>query len=106
MIDALLDVLLDPRPLAKISVSMPVTQESLDDADYVRGLIEERLRRADLARRGFLGLVRCERCHRATRCVFWIRKYGIDELYGPTCYRLERDELLAETPSSLIWTQP
>lgn len=78
----------------KIVAVLPVTQEALDDAAGMRAYIDEAIRLVDLASRGFLGLVRCARCHRPTRCVstLFLRGEAV-ELLGSTCARLRWREI-------------
>lgn len=73
---------LPPGPaIEKLSVSIPVSREAIEDARYVRALFEWALRADRLRGLGFLGLVRCVRCRRGTRCVYRVG----DFLYGRTC---------------------
>lgn len=80
----------------KIVAVLPVTTEAIEDAVGMRAYIDEAMRTMELATRGFLGLVRCDRCHRRTRCVEWMRVRGHDELLGTSCFRKRWAELVDE----------
>jgi hypothetical protein len=67
-------------PVEKWEAFVLVSEEARQD----RAVFVEHLRLLDLWFRGFLGLIRCARCHRPTRCLYTVG----DRLYGRTCAAL------------------
>ncbi len=79
----------------KLAVDLLVSREALEDAEGMRAYFEEEFRRMRLRALGFLGLVRCARCGRRTRCVSTLFRAGeAVELLGSTCARLRWAELV------------
>lgn len=88
---------LDATPAIRKSVGFVVVDPATYEDMQVLGSmweawIRESARLAELARRGFLGRVRCARCRRRLRCVYAEvdgRHYGLD------CYLATFGEALA-----------
>lgn len=70
-------------PIRKLSTTIPVSREALEDAPYIRSMFEAAMRAGRLYELGFVGRVRCVRCRRGTRCLYRVG----DFLYGRTCAR-------------------
>lgn len=94
-----MDVTYRGESLRPIVVFLTVSEELLEDLPAMRADLDEWMRRAELASRGFLGSVRCDRCRRRIRCVFvvdYVRLHGLHfrtsrgdvGFFGESCYRI------------------
>lgn len=55
--------------MMKQTAMLSVTTEFMEDRAHMQEAFGEWMRELELARRGFLGLVRCDWCNRKLRCV-------------------------------------
>lgn len=76
--------MLDAMRANKMTAWIPMTVASYEDRGFLHDLLNQSMWNVRLRARGFLGLVKCDRCHRPARCV---HRVG-DRLYGATCARL------------------